>query len=265
MTRTKQQGARSSAPTVDELLEQRSRILGWLARLDEVEDAEDRRVVERVRADYQQRLRGVVEELAVHLEVLRGELDGARGRSGAAEERHSEAADALREARLRHRIGEIADEEWESRRSALEAEVSSSAAEREEAAAEVSRLAEVLAQIEEGVQDPREAPPPAPDADLPDAETAPIAEETFLEPVREEEGMDQDLAFLEELDRAIAASAELTDPEEEYEEEEEEDEEGLGAEEEVDTRPRKGMKCLECGYTNDVTAWYCGVCGVELP
>ena len=282
MTRTKQREADSSVPTVNDLLEQRSRLLGWLARLEEVDDAESRRVVERVRADYQQRLQGVVESLSVHLESLRAELDAARERGSAAEERLAEADDALRETRLRHRIGEIDEEAWEARRGDLEAAVSAAAGEREETAAEAARLADVLAQIESGVLTPalaaEEERPPAPEPvpeprpePEPEPESEPILAVESLEvelamevppapAVPDEEGGsegDEDLAFLEELDRAIAASAELTDPEPREEEGEEEAE--------VDTRPAKGMKCLECGYTNDATAWYCGVCGVELP
>lgn len=250
MTPSKKGEAGSAVPTVHDLLEKRNRILGWLARLDEEEDAESRRVVERVRADYRQRLQAVVDDLSVHLESLRAELDGARERSAAAESRHAEAEDALREARLRHRIGELDEAEWESRRGGLEEAVASAAAEREESGEEVARLEEVLAQIDSGAV---EAPTPEVEA---------VVEEVLVveaEPeLAVEEGPGDDLAFLEELDRAIAASGEPTDPEPEEQREGEE-------EPEDEIRPRKGMKCLECGYTNDVTAWYCGVCGVELP
>ena len=30
------------------------------------------------------------------------------------------------------------------------------------------------------------------------------------------------------------------------------------------TGPPAGIKCRECGYTNDPTAAFCGVCGVDL-
>lgn len=268
MTRSKQREADSAVPTVNDLLEQRNRILGWLARLDEVDDAESARVVERVRADYRQRLEGVVGELSAHLEALRGELDGARERSAAAGERHAEADDALREARLRHRIGELDDGAWEARRGDLEAALAAASAERDAAVAEEERLSEVLAHIDSGVlvpPSPAEAPP------VPPEPVAAAAVEVEAEPgiaylplaleEEPEEPGDDDLAFLEELDRAIAASAEASDPLEGAADEGE----GEGDEEEIDTRPRKGMKCLECGYTNDVAAWYCGVCGVELP
>ena len=61
---------------------------------------------------------------------------------------------------------------------------------------------------------------------------------------------DDDLAFLEELDRTIAATAPR----------------GPASDDEApeQTRPQPGLKCPECGYSNDPAAWYCGVCGVDL-
>ena len=60
---------------------------------------------------------------------------------------------------------------------------------------------------------------------------------------------DDDIAFLDELDRTIAATAPRTPAEDETPEE---------------ARPQPGLKCPECGYSNDPAAWYCGVCGVDL-
>jgi hypothetical protein len=59
--------------------------------------------------------------------------------------------------------------------------------------------------------------------------------------------------FLAELDRALNEDS----PEEEgYTLTE--------AELEGDSRPKPGVKCPDCGYTNDPQAWYCGVCGADL-
>lgn len=73
------------------------------------------------------------------------------------------------------------------------------------------------------------------------AEAEALANQVDREPAND------DYAFLEELDRAIAATAR--------------EEEGEPAGE---TRPQPGLKCPECGYSNDPAAWYCGVCGVDL-
>lgn len=243
MTRTGNREAGSSAPSVDDLLAQRSQILGWLSRLDDVGEAESRRVVDRVREDYQRRLRDVLEALSAHGEALRSELAAAGERRQRAEQRHGEADDALSEARLRHRIGELDGAAWESRREELEGIVREAAGERDAAAAEMERLEEILSQIasEEEVRAVATAEV------TPAAAEVEVTADTLLEP----QAPEGDLAFLEELDRAIAASDEATD-----ENGEEGGEEGEGA--------RKGAKCPDCGYTNDVEAWYCGVCGVDL-
>jgi hypothetical protein len=57
--------------------------------------------------------------------------------------------------------------------------------------------------------------------------------------------------FLEELDRALN-------------DESEGDPAFTLTEAELDTRPKPGVKCPDCGYTNDPQAWYCGVCGADL-
>lgn len=262
MTRTRNGQGASAVSSVNELLARRAQVMDWLGRLEEVRDAESERVVDRVRADYEERLRKVVRELSAHLESLHAELSAARERRREAESRFREAEDALHEARLRHRIGELSAEAWEARRPGLEGAVGEVAAEREAAVAEVRRLEEVLSQIDSGVLVPP-VPDEDPDATLaeallavetprpaarPAAETATLG---FEEVLPEPAALDDGLEFLEELDRALAASTE--DPEEEEE-----------AGEEEDTRPGKGTKCPECGYTNDVEAWYCGVCGIDL-
>lgn len=243
MTRTGKREAGSAAPTVDDLLAQRSQILGWLSRLDDVGEAESPRVVDRVREDYRRRLREVLEALSAHGEALRSELAAAGERRRQADQRHGEADDALSEARLRHRIGELDGAAWEARREELETIVREAADERDAAAAEMERLEEILSQV--ASEDETRAggvaevtPAAAPSA-------TPADEDTLLEP-RAPEG---DLAFLEELDRAIAASD--GSPEE-------------GEEEGGEEGAPKGVKCPDCGYTNDVEAWYCGVCGVDL-
>lgn len=62
-----------------------------------------------------------------------------------------------------------------------------------------------------------------------------------------------DYTFLEELDRAIAATAPGAAN-------------GAHQEDEAtpETRPQPGLKCPACGYSNDASDWYCGVCGVDL-
>ena len=88
------------------------------------------------------------------------------------------------------------------------------------------------------------------DDDLVEITNFAAAAEALADEVDPAPAGDDDYAFLEELDRAIAATAPT----------------GASSEEEADaeTRPQPGLKCPECGYSNDPAAWYCGVCGVDL-
>jgi hypothetical protein len=337
----------ASAEAATELLARRAQLQDWLWRLGEVGDDIPAQVAKRVRSDYEERLTGVLAELSEHSISLRADRERLDELLLAAAERHDAAVDALEEARLRHRIGELSADEWDARRPALEEEVEAAAVEVGGTEREIKALDELLGQIslegrpmEGGYFDEAtiESGAPVADSQGPAFETAPpdaaqrrrgaatggsasdfagaadewdpqlpeIEEEIAPEeqlpelqaPAAAERGgadeittldvsaysaeteerraveedlieitnfaaaaealadevdpapADDDYAFLEELDRAIAATAPT----------------GESDEEEADgnTRPQPGLKCPECGYSNDPAAWYCGVCGVDL-
>jgi hypothetical protein len=347
----------AGAEAASELLARRAQLQEWLHRLDRVEDEIPVQVKRRVRADYEQRLAEVVTELSEHSEALSADREQLDETLLAAAERHDRATDALEEARLRHLIGELSSEEWESRRPDLETEVEAARADREATETEIRALDDLLSQLgaaaaapeaeseevelpvlgsadEETVEAPSraaaatepEAEPTAEDfadeaeewvPDLPEIETpadwgqpvttaevgeaAPdqLAEREEPSAAAEEElpimgdpmdvssyeseekapanddlveittfaaaaealadevetaPADDDYAFLEELDRAIAATAPSGSGSESDSREEEPQA----------TRPQPGLKCPDCGYSNDPAAWYCGVCGVDL-
>jgi hypothetical protein len=334
----------AAAEPASELLAQRAQLQEWLRRLDTVDDIPPQ-VARRVRADYDQRLAGVVAQLSTHTKILRTDRARLEENLLAAAERNDACTDALEEARLRHRIGELSEEEWEQRRPELESELEHASAQLEETEEEIKVLDELLWQLSletppaepgelvetvdaveaivtvesaeelpeaEGAwfdapalaaeEEPEEWTPELPElesfaaqadvepepttGEMPtDVSAAPIGDEgatageepldvSAYGPEEEGPGVDDDLveitnfaaaaealadeadppaadddyAFLQELDRAIAATAPTA-------EEDEED---------ADTRPQPGLKCPDCGYSNDPAAWYCGVCGVDL-
>ncbi len=279
------------AAPVSQLLERRDQVQGWLTRLDELASECAAHVAARVRADYEGRLSTFLAELGTHLDTIREDAARVRADLDAASARHVDAVDSLDEVRLRYRIGEVEEERWEERRVVLEEEVASAAAARDAAAAELQRLEELVAQIETST-----GTPPARIHDLAisavavselaaegdDGEddvidiaeleaAAPSDEETVPEPHLslsqldypweipsaagaagedgEEGGTPTD--FLEDLDRALNGEADG-------------DAAFTLTEAELDTRPKPGVKCPDCGYTNDPQAWYCGVCGADL-
>ncbi|HVG44317.1 MAG TPA: hypothetical protein VM890_06280, partial [Longimicrobium sp.] len=136
----------AAADGVHELVRQRDQLRGWIAKLDEVAGAPSR-VTERVRADYEDRLRRVTGDLSAHGEEIRRGLDEQREQLAAAEERRVQAADALEETRLRHLIGELDEGAWNQAREPLEEEAAAADEAVAQARAEVERLSTLSTEI----------------------------------------------------------------------------------------------------------------------
>jgi hypothetical protein len=180
MTPTNAAGPEAGS-TVEALVQQREQLRGWIAKLEEVKTDAPTRVAQRVRADYEDRLRRVTEELGAHREEIERNLEGLRAELQAAEERRTHAADALDETQLRHLIGELDDSAWNDVRPHLE----SALAEADDALAqtrgEVERLSALAGEIAEAEPDPAPqsfAPRPAGEPG-PVTEAAPAAGETL--------------------------------------------------------------------------------------
>lgn len=114
----------SGSDHVHALVGQREQLRAWIAKLDEVQTGAPSHVAGRIRADYQDRLRRVTEELSAHGEEIQRQLQALRDQLALAEERRTHAADALEETRLRHLIGELDEAAWDQARGPLEEEVS---------------------------------------------------------------------------------------------------------------------------------------------
>lgn len=218
-----------------DLLERRDRLQGWLARLDAETDVSPN-VAERVRADYLHQLRTIMGELADHHEELRerkAQLDAA---VAAAEAAGAEAREALEEAELRFRIGELDADVREARRGQLDPAAEAAAQRLEDLRREAEGLGAVIEEIVRGLR-------------IDDAEGLPVLED----PAHAPESVSDSVEIAREEASHPAPAADGDDG---------------GAPSDQDeaeiTRPAPGVKCVECGYTNDFGALYCGVCGVEL-
>ena len=160
---------------VHELVRQRDQLRAWIAKLDEVQTGAPSRVTERVRADYEDRLRRVTGDLSAHGEEIRRALDEQREHLAGAEERRAHAADALEETRLRHLIGELDEGAWNQAREPLEAEAAAADEAVAQARAEVERLSTLSTEIAgddaRAAADQEEEPaaPAAEDDSAPDA------------------------------------------------------------------------------------------------
>ncbi|HEX2204546.1 MAG TPA: hypothetical protein VHG91_14640, partial [Longimicrobium sp.] len=146
---------------VYELIRQREQLRGWIDRLDQVKTDAPSRVAERVRADYEERLRRVTDELSGHREEIERSLEAVRADLAGAEARRAEAVDTLEETRLRHLIGELDERAWDEARPDLEGAVSAADDELARARGEVDRLATLASEIAgpEGAAPADETPP----------------------------------------------------------------------------------------------------------
>src|SRR5262245_41411785 len=88
--------------TIDAMLQQRSQYEQWLARLDETGDKAPPGVRDRVRGDYEARLKQVIDELRGHAATITSELEQHRATQQRLDADRQTAAEALAEAEVRH-------------------------------------------------------------------------------------------------------------------------------------------------------------------
>lgn len=190
---------------VQELIRQREQIRDWIARLDDAgaPDVPDR-VARRVRADYEERMTRVTEELGGHRDALQGELDDLQGSVAETEKRLEEGRDALAETRLRHTIGELDDEAWEEARPELESAAAGAEEELARLRDEAERLARLVSEIEAAPEAGEEA---AGVAEAAEPEAEPVAPAEGLEPDSVPDWMRDDETTVESFPTAAAAEA----------------------------------------------------------
>ena len=101
-----------SGSAIEKLLQDRSQYEQWLARLASAGDAPDA-VRLRVRADYEARLRAVMDELRTHAATIKADLDRFRGSEGELMRQESAAEERIAEAEIRHAVGEFEESKWQ--------------------------------------------------------------------------------------------------------------------------------------------------------
>jgi hypothetical protein len=285
--------------SIEGLLEQRTRFEQWLAKLDGSGNKAPAAVRHKVRADYEARLRGVIERLRGHSATITQELERHQASRSDLDGRRRGAEEELAEAEVRYAVGEFTEDEWGRIRDESERRLASLRAELTTVGSEISRLAEVQSLISAPARPPEapaptpapapappppkeevieRAPPPPPPP--PAAEPAPVeppAAQRMPRPPRPQPepapaAADNDeLAFLksvaEEDQRKPASTRRPSNP-------------GVSApaqgsravEAPAATAPgkpgapgvAKTLKCGECGTLNRPTEWYCERCGAEL-
>jgi alkylation response protein AidB-like acyl-CoA dehydrogenase len=98
------------------LLDRRATLGGWLAKLNELRGTVRPEVYEKVRGDYEERLRAQETELAAHRSDMEMALAERRARVLQLEADRDERAAELEEAELRFAVGEFKEGEYEKRK-----------------------------------------------------------------------------------------------------------------------------------------------------
>lgn len=286
------------------LIQQREQYRAFLVRLEERGGEANPRAYERVKKDYETKLRALSEKLVGHVETVRQALEDAEASVTDLEVRRDAKAEELEEARLRHSVGEFAEEkEWKAVERKLAKELQELEGAVDKGGRAVANLSEILEQIEaeskagaktEGTAKAKgkaAAPPPGA-AEAPGKPgrrvRAPgqIVSDTPPEPASDE----PELADLSALDLAAAppgpgaskgkGKGGQADDELEFLEslslapgEPEEREEGASdrAASPLSFLSKKAsgrtetIICPRCSAANDPAEWYCVECGEELP
>ena len=149
---------------VTRLLTERDQYSQWLNRLTVTDDAVPEAVRGKVRADYEARLAGVVDQLRQHADQVTQQLTSQRARLEELVARESAAQEKLAEAELRHAVGEYDEGQWQKLRGETHRTLVAVREESGQIVEEIGRLDEVARLI---------TAPPAPAAAAPAPAAAP--------------------------------------------------------------------------------------------
>ena len=273
--------ATDSDNSIEALLEQRAQYEQWLAKLDSTANKAPEAVRRKVRADYEVRLRGVIDRLRGHAATIAEELQRHQGSQSELDSQRRDAEEELAEAEVRHTVGEFSDDEWRRISEESERRLGGLREQLKSVGSEIARLVEVQGLIASPTKAAAPAPPPAPPREEvierspppppPPPPAEPVAEAPRAAPrptpSRAAEPAVDELAFLKSVaDEPKPAAGRRSNP-------------GAApqASRAVETAPApapagkagapgvaKTLKCAECGTLNRPTEWYCERCGAEL-
>lgn len=283
--------------SIEGLLEQRTRFEQWLAKLDASGDKAPAAVRQKVRADYESRLRGVIDRLRGHSTTIAEELQRHQASRSDLDGRRRGAEEELAEAEVRYAVGEFTEDEWTRIREESERRLTGLRDQLQSVGGEITRLAEVQALIsaapkrseaapaaqapapaappkEEMIE--RSPPPPPPPPAAEPAPVEPAAAQRMPKPPRPQPepahaapAESDELAFLKSVadEERKPSGSRRSNP-------------GAAAPVqasravETPAAPSSGkagapgvaktLKCAECGTLNRPTEWYCERCGAEL-
>jgi hypothetical protein len=277
--------AGKSTAAIQKLLGERSQIEQWLQRLGLAGDKTPEAVREKVKADYQARLKELIRELAAFGDELNDALKRALTTREGLSRQEKEAAERLSEAEVRHAVGEYDEPKWRDVHAEFLGALVRIREELKHSDEEIQRLEDAIKSMDSS------AKPAAPSA-FPSTSTS-----TSIPPTARKSGASRqmdELAFLKSVTdddkqglKAARASGQQKPPEHIKGPPSGEvkavppsppppkpqvdigaagvaaiDSSGPGKR--LTAALEKSLKCRECGTMNLPTEWYCEKCGAEL-
>ena len=141
------------------LMQERQRYEAWLHALEVKRSVTPPHVFERVKADYEARLRAVYEQLLGRATELQETLNVFTARMAKVQQEEAAKRDARYEAELRADVGELAAPEWREMQRKYDEEMARLGRERESIGVEIARLHQIGAMTEGRSPEQRRATP----------------------------------------------------------------------------------------------------------
>jgi len=276
----------SDTDTIESLLEQRAQYEQWLAKLDAAANNAPATVRQKVRGDYEARLRGVIDRLRGHAATISGELARHQDSQSDLDQQRRQAEEQLAEAEVRHAVGEYTEEEWQRISQEGESRLQQLREQLGTVGTEIERLAEVQGLISapsrtEPAPPPRsevviEKAPPPPPPPVEEEVEAPVVSAPPPRPAPKPAPSPSAAARVDEMAFLKSVADEERKPAARRPSNPGPTQTAPSAQRAVDTAPApsgaktgapgvaKTLKCGECGTLNRPTEWYCERCGAEL-
>jgi hypothetical protein len=129
---------------VSALMQERQRFEAWIIALEEKRAITPPHVYERVRGDYEVRLREVIQKLGGRTTELRDTIAALTARLAKLQTEENAKRDERYEAELRATVGEFESDKWEALRRSIDDTITRLASERTSVSTELARVQQIL-------------------------------------------------------------------------------------------------------------------------
>jgi hypothetical protein len=152
---------------VSSLMQERQRFEAWLASLESKRAITPPHVYERVRGDYEARLREVIQQLSGRTTELKETVAALTARMSRLQSEENAKRDERYEAELRATVGEFETDKWEKLRNQIDDTITRLTGERAGVSTELARIQQILSMAGNAANAAAVEPPRAPDAGRP--------------------------------------------------------------------------------------------------